>query len=388
MTWKVKDIVAQRIELIFRVINGGESIAKLSDEFGISRTTAHTWLRRYRESGSVAALEDRSRAPRRVANRTPEAVQKRVLELRQQERWAGRKIQEVLRREGIRIGARTIDRILDRAGCIDTLQRQKPAPNRFERSHPNELWQMDFKGQYRSANGDCYPLSILDDHSRFAVGLYALKGVYWEPVRDCLIETFQTYGVPEQMLMDHGTPWWGTTSERGLSQLSVMLIKQGIRLSYSGIGHPQTQGKVERFHRTLSEAMIHQGVPQTMADWQPRLDRFRQTYNQVRPHEALAMQVPQQRYQTSPRGWCANPPAWQYPAEWTPKLVNSEGSIFVQGGRFFISRALAKETVAIRKLENVLIVRYRQMYVRELDLKTGRTQELMAETGDEEGHAN
>ena len=378
MAWKVRDILSQRIELVVRAINGGESIVKLSQEYGISRATAHTWLKRYRQEKSFAALQDRSRAPHQVRNRTSGQVERRVLELRAAQRWGGRKIQEVLRREGIRIGARTVDRILDRQGCIDDDDRQRPATQRYEREEPNQLWQMDFKGQYRSANGDCYPLSILDDHSRFAVGLYAWAGTSWEPVRDCLIQTFCRYGLPEQMLMDHGTPWWGAHSEHGLSQLSVMLLKQDIHLSYSGVGHPQTQGKVERFHRTLSESLKHQGIPSQMPQWQPRLDEFRQIYNHVRPHEALELKVPRERYRPSSRAFCVEPKPWSYPTDWTVAKINSQGSIGYGGKRFFVSRALGNEVVAIQRVENTLLVRFRQMYVREIDLESGESRGLLA----------
>ena len=376
VAWKVRDVVSQRIELVVRVINGGESIAKLSQEYGISRATAHTWLKRYRQENSFTALQDRSRAPHQVRNRTSRQVEQQVLELRAAERWSGRKIQEVLRRQGIQIGARTIDRILQRSGCIAEEDQQRPALKRYEREQPNQLWQMDFKGQYRSDSGDCYPLSILDDHSRYAVGLYALTGTSWEPVRDCLIESFRRYGLPEQILMDHGTPWWGAHSGHGLSQLSVMLLKQDIRLAYSGIAHPQTQGKVERFHRTLSESLRHHGMPQQMQQWQPRLDQFRQIYNHVRPHEALALKVPRECYQPSPRTYRAKPQPWSYPSDWTVTEINNQGSLSYGGQRFFVSRALGNEVVAIQRVANLLLVRFRRMYVREIDLESGESRGL------------
>ena len=143
-----------------------------------------------------------------------------------------------------------------------------PAMERFERAAPNELWQMDGKGEYRVSDGTCYPLSILDDHSRYAVGLYRLAGVHGRAASIrvwCM--TFERYGVPEAMLMDHGSVWWGTTNGYGLTWLSVRLIEQGIRLCYGRVHHPQTQGKVERFHRTLDEAIRHRGKPQQMAEW-------------------------------------------------------------------------------------------------------------------------
>jgi transposase InsO family protein len=376
VTWKVRDILGQRIELVVRAVTGGESVTELSRDYGISRVTAHHWLKRYRETRSFAGLEDRPRTPHRIASRTPKWIVQRVLELRRSERWGGRKIRAVLNREGIRVSARTIDRILNREGCIELENRQRPALTRFERSKPNELWQMDFKGQYRSATGDCYPLSILDDHSRFAIGLYALRGTAWEPVRDSLIDAFQTYGLPEQMLMDHGTPWWGANSEHGLSQLSVMLIRQGIRLAYSGIGHPQTQRKVERFHRTLSESLRHQGVPETMPQWQPRLDRFRYTYNQLRPHEALMMKVPHDCYVRSSRPYCPTPEPWSCADPWKAVAVNSQGSIYYRNQRFFLSRALSNEVVAVREVEHTVLVRFHNVYVRELDLHSGDSRPL------------
>jgi transposase InsO family protein len=381
VTWKVRDVVSQRIELVVRVVNGGESVTQLSAEYGISRATAHHWLKRYRETKSFTALVDLARAPHRVRNRTPEPIVKRVLEIRGLERWGGRKIQEVLHREGIRIGARTVDRILNRAGCIGDEDRQQPALNRFERGQPNELWQMDFKGQYRSPRGDCYPLSIVDDHSRFAVGLYALNGTALEPVRDSLTDAFQRYGVSEQMLMDHGTPWWGAHSEHGLTQLSVWMIKQGIQLRYSGIGHPQTQGKVERFHRTLSESLRHHHMPDDPQQWQDRLDRFRHTYNEVRPHEALMMKVPSACYSNSCRRYCANPQLWQYPSVWSAIVVNSQGSVDYRGQRFFLSRALANEVIGVQKVDKTALVRFRHMYVREVDLETGESRPLFDVAG-------
>ena len=173
--------------------------------------------------------------------------------------------------------------------------------------------------------------------------------------------------------MDHGTPWWGAHSEHGLSQLSVMLLKQDIQLSYSGVGHPQTQGKVERFHRTLSESLKHQGLPSQMPEWQPRLDEFRQIYNHVRPHEALELKVPRECYRSSSRAYRVEPKPWSYPADWTVTEINSQGSIGYGGQRFFVSRALGNEVVAIQHVQNNLLVRFRQMYVREIDLETGES---------------
>ena len=173
---------------------------------------------------------------------------------------------------------------------------------RFERELPNQLWQMDFKGHFPLRQGWCYPLSVLDDHSCFAVGLVALSNTSTDWVWPSLVTVFRTYGIPDTMLMDHGEPWWGSANGYGLTVLAVRLSQQGIVVIHGAMAHPQTQGKVERFHRTLDEAMRRQRpLPDQLAGWAQRLADFRTLYNTVRPHEALAMATPASYYQASAR---------------------------------------------------------------------------------------
>ena len=157
----------------------------------------------------------------------------------------------------------------------------------------------------------------MDDHSRYAVGLYPLRSPALEPVRACVVRTFEVYGVPEALLMDHGTPWWSTTNGYGLTRLSVELIEQGIRLCFSGVGHPQTQGKVEQFHCASSRAVRHRGRPQGWVQWKALLAAFREEYNQVRPHEALAMAVPATALPTQPKSLHGSAPRVGIPP-WLP----------------------------------------------------------------------
>jgi len=237
-------------------------------------------------------------------------VTARVVALRRQYGWAGRKLRVLLAAEGLTLAPATIDRIIRRAGLVDLDEAHRPAPQRFARAAPNELWQMDFKGQYPLAAGWCFPLSVLDDHSRFAVGLAALAGTAGGPVDAQLVRCFQAYGVPAAMLVDHGVPWWAPANGHGLTRLAVMLLRQGIELIYSGVRHPQTQGKVERFHRTLARRLRQWGVPTTLAGFGQALARFRIEYNEVRPHEALGDEPPQAHYVPSPRRYQPRPPAW------------------------------------------------------------------------------
>jgi transposase InsO family protein len=381
MTWKVSNVVSQRIEFVVKAMSKKESVTELCRQYGISRQTGHLWVKRYREFGTFAALEDRSRAAVHVWNRSEGKIEELVLQIRRQDGWAGRKIQQILEREhGIRISARTVDRILKREGCISNEEFNRPALKRFEREAPNELWQMDFKGQYRTREGFCYPLTILDDHSRYVVGLYALKGTAMEGVRDSLIQTFQSYGLPEQLLMDHGTPWWNVNSpEAGLTQIGVMLIKQGVKLCHSGIGHPQTQGKVERFHKTMARSLRYRGEPQRFNDWQASLDRIRDSYNYCRPHESLNMEVPAQRYTSSCRVYQSQPAEWAYSKEWTVIRLNGSGNLQYGGRQYFVSKALRNETVAFRAVEAKLLVRFLNSYVREIDLARHESYALLAE---------
>jgi transposase InsO family protein len=374
MPWKGATVVERRFEFVLRVRSGSEPISHLCREFGISRKTGHKWLQRYEVGRSVTALIDQSRRPHQSPDKTPRAHEERVVELRKLYGWSGRKLRKLLRAEGIELSRSTIDRIIDRNGLIEKRDRHRPAVNRFERSQPNELWQMDFKGEYILRGVErCYPLSLLDDHSRFSVGLFPLRTPNGSQVRRCVVECFEEFGVPQAMLMDHGTPWWQSNNGHGLTHFSVDLIKQGIQLIYGSVGHPQTQGKVERFHQTMKRSLRHRGVPQDFAGMGRALREFRHVYNEIRPHQALDDETPASRYMPSKKAYEPCPREWSYPEGADVRKLNSSGCLDYKGGRSFVSEALAGERVWCRRIDDLLVIRYRQMYVREIDLSTGRT---------------
>src|SRR5262249_31158189 len=237
---------------------------------------------------------------------------------------------------------------------------------------------MDAKGHYPLGGGRrCHPLSIVDDHSRFAIGLYALPTLHATPVRDALIECFERYGVPDAMLMDHGTPWWATRNEAGLSTLSVFLRNQGIRLRHGRVRHPQPQGKVERFPRTLGERLRWWGLPADLPAFARAFAESRAEYNDVRPHEALGQEPPALHFQPSARPYVAAPPRWEYPAGSDVQRVDANAMISYAGRRLFIAEALIGEEVACTPLADRVLVIYRHMFVRELELRTGRTRTLL-----------
>jgi transposase InsO family protein len=321
-------------------------------------------LQRYRELG-VRGIAEQSRKPHRSPRRTANGLEQQVIEMRQRyPDWGARKLQVMLQRQGLELPRNTIHRILLRYDLVRKEQRDAAAWQRFERSRPNELWQMDFKGP-KGWPQSMGPLSVLDDHSRYLIVLAANGNTQGEPVRVQLEEAFQRCGVPEGMLMDHGTPWWSMNSASGWTHLSLWLMRQGIRLHWSGVGHPQTQGKVERFHGSLQRALERRGlVGQKDQAW---LDAYRWEHNHVRPHEALGMQTPATRWCPSPRRYDARPPRWEYPAgAWVLK-VDSSGKAKIKGQQWNITAALAGEHVQIVAVDERLLVFYCKTLIRELE---------------------
>jgi transposase InsO family protein len=370
MPWKQMEVREQRVEFVVRALLGTESHSHLCCEFGISRPTGYLWLARYREGG-VAAIEERSRRPLHSPSQTGAELEARILALRQvYPDWGARKLAVLLDRQGIRLPSSTIHRVLLRLGLVRDADRHAPAVKRFEREQPNELWQMDFKGPKNWPQAST-ALSVIDDHSRYLVALEGTERPEGRLVRRHLERAFAECGLPEAMLMDHGIPWWNHQSFGGSTQLSLWLMRQGIRLGFSGIRHPQTQGKVERFHGSLERALTHRGVPAD--NHQLWLDAFRREHNHIRPHEALAMQTPASRWRPSPRPYNPNPPAWEYPeGAWTLK-VDNHGTVDIHDQSYRIAKSLIGERVRIVEAEERLLIYYCNTLIRELDPKTNRS---------------
>jgi transposase InsO family protein len=356
--------------------------ARLCREFGISRKTGYKWRGRYQQQGGFTALQERSRRPLNSPRRTSGRLEERILELRLPDGWGARKIAYLLWQEGWTVSVATVHRVLLRRGEVHRTDRHTPAPGRFERAQPNELFQVDFKGPMGRSGVRDEPLSVLDDHSRYGVGLYAMRDHSGERVRDCFIDVFERWGKPRQMLMDHGTPWWNNRNGWGLSRLSVFLMEQDIDLIFGRVAHPQTQGKVERFHRTLARSMVKQGLPTQWEQWQDRYDCFLERYNHIRPHEALGMQTPAQRYRSSERRYQSEVVPWRYPEALDVVRVDANGMIRWEGRRHFVCEALVHHHVAVEQIGRELLVRFRHMYIRQIDMETNHTLPFIHPVGD------
>jgi transposase InsO family protein len=377
MPWKETNVTEQRLQFVVALQRPGATLSGVCREFGVSRPTGRKWRNRARQGPLMAALANQSSRPRRSPRQTPPQVLEAVVTLRQQYGWAGAKLQPLLYAQGITLSVATIDRLIRRAGLTDPDEQHRPALRRFTAPQPNALWQMDFKGGYPYAPGTmCHPLSLLDDHSRFAVGLTALPTQQGAGVRRAVMTALQTYGVPERILLDHGTPWWHRGAVHGLTTLSVFLITHGITLTFSGVRHPQTQGKVERFHRTLGRRLRQWGVPTDLPGFAQAFTRFREEYNHIRPHAALGQRPPATVYTPSPRVYQAAPPPWVYPDVLQTAAVSRLGYLRVAGAAYLLSEALAHQHIGYLPLPDRILVAFRHMWVAELDLTTRRTRPL------------
>lgn len=365
MAWGMKDIAEQRVRFVVAASRGEKSMVSLCREFEISRPTGYLWLKRYKEQG-IAGLKENSRRPQHSPGKTKAPVEQQVVNLRQRwPDWGARKISQVLGKAGTTLPPSTVHRIFDRHGLIREQDRQPVTLKRFEREAPNQLWQMDFKGP-KGWDEPVGPLSMLDDHSRYVTLLQRTGSTRAEGVQEALEKAFCECGVPEAMLMDHGTPWCNGQGYRGWTRLTVWLMNQDIQLHFSGLSHPQTQGKVERFHGAMVAALLRRGKPRE-EQRQVWLDSFRYEHNHLRPHEALRMQTPSQRWQKSSRLYQTHPAPWNYSAGTEVREVDRSGSIRLEGRRWYLTETLVGQWVGVTAVGDHWFVHYRKTLVAEID---------------------
>lgn len=349
MPWKEESTMSLRSEFLQLALLPDANISRLARRFAISRKTAYKWITRAQQA---MPLTDQSRKPHSSPRQTPPELEQRIVQLRDQyPAWGARKILALLQRElpnQTLPVASTITAILRRHQRLDGPKAGQPRDwLRFEHPQPNDLWQMDFKGHFALTNAQrCHPLTVLDDHSRFCLGLVACRDERTETVQAALRTIFTQHGLPSRMLMDNGSPW-GDEGGQPYTRLTVWLMKLGIGVSHGRPYHPQTQGKDERFHRTLQGELLA-GVTFTgLEDCVERFATWRTVYNTIRPHEALEMSTPLSRYRPSPRCYVEDPPAFEYGSGWHVRRVHPGGWLSVGGHKYRISKAFAGESLGI-----------------------------------------
>jgi transposase InsO family protein len=311
MPWREVSLMDQRKEFIRLFQQPGVNRRELCRRFGVSPKTAYKWLGRA-TSADVEWAQDRPRRPYSSPARSPKAIEAAVLEVRDAHpAWGARKILRRLQRPQKSVpAASTVHAILVRHERIPPPTR--PAQYiRFEHPTPNDVWQMDFKGRFPLGDQQCHPLTMADDHSRYALCLQACTNERSETVQQHLERTFRRYGLPSAFLVDNGVPW-GTCSEVRWTKLRVWLLKLGINVIYARPYHPQTKGKNERFHRTLKTEVLSMATFRTTGELQKAFDRWRHVYNTERPHQSLDYDVPASRYRPSPRSLPSKLPEPEY----------------------------------------------------------------------------
>jgi transposase InsO family protein len=349
MPWKDVSLMSSRLEFVSLACSEGANVRELCRRYQISPKTAYKWINRHR-AGAPGALVDRPRRPAFSPARCANTIEAEVLQLRDKHpSWGGRKLRaRLIALEHSDVpAASTITEMLRRNGRLASVT-APAAFVRFERDAPNQLWQMDFKGHFATNSGRCHPLTVLDDHSRFALGLIACENEQDGTVCGHLTALFRRYGLPEQILCDNGPPWGTAGSQQRYSGLGVWLLRLGVRVSHGRALHPQTQGKEERFHRTLKAEVIQGRMFENLIICQRRFDPWREVYNHERPHEALGLAVPASRYRLSSRPFPETLPVWEYGPTDTVRKVSCDGTISFKGRPFDLGKAFRGEHVAVR----------------------------------------
>lgn len=369
MSWETKTVMEQRKQFVLAATAEDANISELCRQYGISRKTGHKWINR---ADLGLQLCDQSRRPHRQPSKTADNIEQEIIRLRlQHPSWGGKTIRAVLEAAGLEglPSDKTCCNILKRNGLVDPAESAKhTAFQRFEKDCCNEMWQTDFKGDFLLGNGmRCYPLTILDDHSRFSIRIEPKDSA--SGVKDSFIQAFQEYGLPNSVLSDHGTQFGGV--HQGLSTFDRFLMDYDIQPFHGRIMHPQTQGKIERFHRTLKQEALRT-TPANITEAKAVFENWRWVYNELRPHHAIGMKTPASIYTVSTRPYYEPKP---YIYDEGAKLVKINNWGYLRFGpiQLFLSESMADTRVEIRPDENnTFSVIYRNYRIAMVDAIEGK----------------
>lgn len=375
MPWIISNVMEQKAYFISLARAHYTPFTHLCQQFGISPKTGYKWLNRAKDANLFESIKDRSRKPQHSPNKTPDDVESILIKLRKKyPYWGAKKIMLLCKEQYPKVtlpSERTVNRIFGRYGL---LTKESPPgqkyTHRFEYERPNDLWQMDYKGEFNYARWClCFPLTVIDDHSRFNLVLDAHHQLSWQQTQESLKMAFIRYGMPKSFLMDRGALWYTAHSKIHWTRLTVWLMRLGIQLIFSSANHPQTLGKAERFHRTLKYDLIQRTQFRNMQHIQECFNIFQHEYNYIRPHEALGLQRPFQRYSKSDQHYPEKLPELQYPEGAHVKRLTSAGTLFYHGQHWFISEALVDQYVMLIDNNDFVDIFFNKTLVKTIDLK-------------------
>lgn len=360
MPWSETCRMEERAKFVLEALEGWTSMSELCVRYGISRRVGYKWLDRYEESG-LSGLADRSRAPRRQAEATPPEIVREIVALRSTHpTWGPRKLRVWLDREKPKTSwpaCSTIGAILRREGLTKPRRRRSRVPKvwspaRTAADAPNRVWTADFKGEFRIGTGRlCYPLTIVDAHSRYLLDCRALPSTATTGARVTFERAFREYGLPDVIRTDNGVPFSSAQAVGGLSRLSVWWIRLGIQLERTRRRHPEDNGAHERMHRTL-KAEATRPARKSPELQQRAFNQFRAVYNEERPHEGIAMQTPGSVYRPAEKHMPDRPAPMTYPDSFQVRRVNIHGQIRWRSSHYFVSETLRGETLGLELRED------------------------------------
>jgi len=371
MPWKGQTMEERREEFVRRVLAREKSKSGLCREYGISRPTGDKWIKRFLRGES---MNDQSRAPYRTPHKTDRETEDAIVALRLKHPAIGaKKLKRMLENEGKSAPAySTINAILHRNGLITKESSAAATPNiRFEKERPNEMWQADYKGHFAIKCGHrCHPLSLLDDHSRFCLCADAKEDERHESAKVSFSRVFEQYGLPDTLLCDNGNPW-GTSQSVGYTKFETWLMDLGILTKHCRIRHPQTVGKSERFNGTLLQERIRFREYENFEHAQSDFDEYRAFYNYERPHHALNLDTPSERYRSSERKLPKQVEEWEYDTDVVVRQIKNSGYLTFNGQGYFLSEAFGGKIVGLRESESnggLFYVLYRQFCIAKLNV--------------------
>jgi transposase InsO family protein len=358
MPWRETDAMTERLEFVYDAQRGLYTMRELCARYGIVRSTGYKWLDRFDAEGR-RGLEDRSRAPRSCPHQMPTAVQGELLALkRAHPSWGPRKLRDILREREPQVlwpAASTIGALFQRHGLVRKRRRRRPSQHPGvvppTTRAPNDLWTADFKGHFRTGDGIyCYPLTLADQHTRFLLACQGLGRIEGKGARAVLTAVFREYGLPQAIRTDNGVPF-ATTALHGLSKLNVWWMQLGIQHQRIRPGAPQENGAHERMHRTLKAETLR--PPRyTRRAQQLAFNRFRQEYNEDRPHEHLRGKPPARVYRPSPRPYPERLPSIDYPGHYLVKRVTNAGTIRFKRKLLFLAKPLMQLPVGLEEIDD------------------------------------
>jgi len=358
MPWKVINQMDLKVQLINDWNNGHSSITDLSQKYRVSRPTVYKWLKRYDQFG-IEGLKEKSRAPKNLPHITSPKILKLVIQEKLKNRKRGpRKVRAQLERKHPELAFPAISTIsywLKKEGLVEKRKKRLHVPPYTqpfqECNEPNDVWSIDYKGQFHTTDGHvCYPLTISDNFSRFLLCCRALEGPSYSPTRHFIELVFREYGLPNAIRCDNGTPFAGRCIG-GLSRLMIWWILQGIIPERIGKGCPQENGRHERMHRTLKNDVLDP-VAENLKEQQKAFDFYRHEYNHDRPHESLYDRMPSDYYKKSNRPYVERPHPPDYGYNYTVRRVRHSGEIKFKGRMFLVTRLLAGQPVGLKEISD------------------------------------